>query len=129
MTHPDDETRALMHKARQALKDARLLLDHNRSEAAVNRIYYAAFNAARAALLTESEAPSSHSGVKARFSYHFVRTNQIDRKYGRTLAVAEDMRNRADYSAFTVFEEEAATDMLLDVEQLVDAVAAMLSTT
>ena len=129
MTHPDDETQALMHKARQALDDARLLLDHNRSEAAVNRIYYAAFNSARAALLTKGEAPSSHSGVKARFSYHFARTEQIDRKHGRTLAVAEDMRNRADYSAFTVFEAEAAADMLVDVEQLVDAVAAMLPAT
>ena len=39
-----------MHKARQALEDAGLLLAHERSEAAVNRIYYAAFDAARAAM-------------------------------------------------------------------------------
>lgn len=50
MTPPDNEIQALMHKARQALEDARLLLAHERSEAAVNRIYYAAFDAARAAM-------------------------------------------------------------------------------
>ena len=111
MTPPDNETQALMHKARQALEDARLLLAHDRSEAAVNRIYYAAFDAARAALLTQGEAPSSHS---------------IDRRHWRTLAVAEDMRNRADYNAFAVFDVEAATDMLGDVEQLVNAVADLL---
>ena len=126
MTHPNEETQALMHKAHQAIDDARLLLDHDRTEAAVNRIYYAAFDAARAALLTQDEAPSSHSGVKSRFSYHFVRTNRIDRRHGRTLAVAEDMRNRADYNAFAVFDAEAAEDMLDDVRQLIDAIANML---
>lgn len=115
-----------MSKAQQALDDARLLIEHDRSEAAVNRIYYAAFDAARAALLTHGEAPSSHSGVKARFSYHFIRTGHIDRRHGRTLAVAEDMRNRADYNAFAVFDAEAATDMLGDVKQLVNAVADLL---
>jgi len=34
VTAPDDETQALMRKARQAIEDARLLLDHSRSEAA-----------------------------------------------------------------------------------------------
>ncbi|PEN04732.1 DNA-binding protein [Longimonas halophila] len=126
MTAPDDETQALMRKARQAIEDARLLLDHSRSEAAVNRIYYAAFDAARAALLTKDEAPASHSGVKARFSYHFVRTDQVERKHGRTLAVAEDMRNRADYNAFAVFDTGAAIDLLSDVEQFVEVIADML---
>ena len=60
-----------MQKARRALNDARLLMEHERAEAAVNRTYYAAFDAARALLLTKGEAPSSHSGVKSRFSYHF----------------------------------------------------------
>ena len=45
---------SLMDKARQALDDARLLAAHNRVEAALNRLYYAAFHAARAALLTHA---------------------------------------------------------------------------
>ena len=53
MTHPDDEAHALMRKAHRALDDARFLLENDRAEAAVNRMYYAVFDAARAALLTE----------------------------------------------------------------------------
>lgn len=85
MTERSDEIRALMQKARQALDDAELLLNHDRVEAAVNRIYYAAFDAAKAALLMKGETPSSHSGVKTRFSYHFVRTETLSREVGRTL--------------------------------------------
>jgi hypothetical protein len=36
------------------------------------------------------------------------------------------MRNRADYNAFAVFDIQAATDMLHDVEQLVEAVSEQL---
>jgi len=47
------EQAALMKKAAQALSDALLLLENDRTEAAINRMYYAVFDAARAALLTQ----------------------------------------------------------------------------
>jgi hypothetical protein len=126
MTERSDEIRALMQKARQALDDAELLLNHDRVEAAVNRIYYAAFDAAKAALLMKGETPSSHSGVKTRFSYHFVRTEALSREVGRTLAEAEAMRNKADYDAFATFEIPAATDMLTDTRRFVEAIDDLL---
>jgi len=121
-----DEKQALMDKAQQALSDAKLLLENDRTEAAINRIYYAAFDAARAALLMHDEAPSSHAGVKTRFAYHFVRTDKIQRKHARTLAEAEAMRNRADYDAFSVFEVAPTADLLHDVESFVAAVRGII---
>lgn len=118
--------RALMEKAQQALDDARLLLAHDRAAAAVNRLYYACFDAARAALLTEDETPGSHAGVKTRFSYHFARTGRLSRATVRILAAAETMRNRADYDAFAVFDVAAGADLLSDAEQFVGAVDSML---
>jgi len=75
-----DQIRALQEKAAQALSDAELLLENGSVEAAVNRGYYAVFQAARAALLTKGERPKTHSGVIQRFSYHFVRTEQISER-------------------------------------------------
>ncbi len=121
-----ENAEALMRKARQALNDARLLLEHDRTEAAANRAYYAAFDAARAALVTVDETPGSHAGVKTRFSYHFVRTGRLPRATAGILAVAETMRNRADYDAFAVFETGAAADLLADVERFVEAAASLL---
>jgi len=121
-----DEQQALMEKAQQARSDAQLLLENNRTEAAINRIYYAAFDAARAALLMYDEAPSSHAGVKTRFAYHFVRTGRVSRKHARTLSEAEAMRNRADYDAFSVFEAAPTLDLLEDVESFVERVRDLL---
>jgi hypothetical protein len=126
MTDRADEIQALMQKAHQALDDAQLLLEHDRTEAAINRLYYAAFDAARAALLTKDEAPSSHAGVKARVSYHFIRTELISRSSGRTLAEAETLRNRADYDAFASPDRASVEALLPDVEHFVAAVEALL---
>jgi hypothetical protein len=52
---------ALLRKADQALDDARYLLADERVEAAMNRAYYAAYHAARAALLTEGEEPNTQN--------------------------------------------------------------------
>jgi len=122
----EDSTEALLQKANQALDDASYLLEDDRVEAAMNRAYYAAFHAARAALLTEGEEPTSHAGILSRFSYHFVRTGRISEEVGKVLARAETDRNRADYDAFSVFEIQAAEDLVGDVSQFIEAVGQVI---
>jgi uncharacterized protein (UPF0332 family) len=118
----DESIEALLQKADQALDDASYLLEDDRVEAAMNRAYYASFHAARAALLTEGEEPSSHAGILSRFSYHFIRTGRISEEVGQVLARAETDRNRADYDAFSVFEIQAAEDLVGDVSQFTEVV-------
>jgi hypothetical protein len=113
---------ALLGKARTALSDAHLLVERGSPEAAINRSYYAAFSAARAALQIRGESPSTHAGVIRRFGYHYVRSGRISQAIGEILTVAETMRNRADYEAFTTFDHEAASDLAADTRRFVEAV-------
>ncbi len=62
-----------MDRAWEDLRTARHDLEGGFVRAAISRAYYAAFHAARAALLTEGESPKSHGGVRNRFGYHFIR--------------------------------------------------------
>ena len=126
MSNDADSIRALLQKVEQALDDAEYLVDDERAEAAVNRAYYAAYHAARAALLTEGEAPNTHAGVLSRFSYHFIRTGRISEDVGRVLARAETDRNRADYDAFSTFDPETAEDLVADVRQFTAAVRTLI---
>ena len=59
-----------MDRAWEDLRTARHDLDGGFVRAAISRAYYAAFHAARAALLTLSESPKSHGGVRNRFGYY-----------------------------------------------------------
>ncbi len=124
-----DPVRSLMDKARQALDDAHLLAAHHRVEAVINRVYYAAFHAARAALLTLGETPKSHKGVRTRFDYHFIETGRLAREVGQVLNISENARRSADYDALTVFDTHAAADLIADVETFVQAVEVRISST
>ena len=126
MSESPDYAAAFLAKAHQALDAAHLDADHGHAEAAVNRSYYAALYAARAALYAEGESPRSHKGVRARFGDLFVRTGRVDRPTAATLQAAEVARLKADYDAFSVFDVAAARDLISDVERFVAAIEALL---
>lgn len=117
---------ALMERCRHALEAAWDVVDRNHVLTAVNRAYYAAYYAARAALRAKGEAPRTHKGVQSRFAYHFVRTGAVDRDIARILAEAERDRLEADYDEFSIFDRNAAIDLINDVERFVEAVQGLL---
>jgi hypothetical protein len=120
---PDSTIEALRKKAYSALSDAEALQKHGGSpEAIINRGYYAAFQAARAALLAEEESPNTHSGVIRRFSYHFVRTEQVSEEIGGILTTAQSMRGEADYEAFSDFGPEEADELIEKARRFIEAV-------
>jgi hypothetical protein len=117
------QIRALQEKARQALSDAELLLDNGSVEAAMGLTrfsgYSAAFQAARAALLTEEEGLKTHSGVIRRFGYHVVRTGRVSDEIGDILATAQSMRGRADYDAIADLNREDAAHLVDDARRFI----------
>jgi uncharacterized protein (UPF0332 family) len=118
----EDHIRALEEKARQALSDAGLLLENGSVEAAINRGYYAVFQAARAALLTKGERPKTHSGVIQRFGYHFVRTEQVSEEISDILSTAQSMHGQADYEAFAHLTEEDAANLAGDARRFIEVI-------
>ncbi len=72
------EQAALFARAERVLRAAHLLLDAGDPLSAVNRVYYGAYYAASAALLSRDEAPKTHSGTLHRFYFHFVKPNLLE---------------------------------------------------
>ncbi|MDR4306158.1 HEPN domain-containing protein [Chelatococcus sambhunathii] len=107
----------LMAKAERALTTASVVLDDGDSDAAAGRAYYAAFNAARAALASvaevDPEAIKTHSGLIARFSEALIRTGVVGADLGRTLAVLAKDRAVADYDGRVIEAGKAAQDVAL----------------
>ena len=117
---------AFMDRAWEDLRTARHDLEGDFVRAAISRAYYAAFHAARAALLTVGESPKSHGGVRNRFGYHFIRSGRVSKTVGGILDVSETLRNRADYETMTIFDETGAADLIADVETFVQTVEAII---
>ena len=121
------EVDALRKKAGEALAAARYTFDGGFLSTAINRSYYAAFYAARAALLTRGEAPKTHQGVILRFHFHYVKTGQFDKHIAAILSFAEELREGADYDLALNIDPHAVTDLIADVERFVLAVDTLLT--
>ena len=73
MTTADTLAGHRLTRARATLDEATVLLDRALLAGALNRVYYAAFYAARALLALKQVDSARHSGVIALFQEHFVR--------------------------------------------------------
>jgi uncharacterized protein (UPF0332 family) len=118
---------AYLSRARQALDSARVLIQADDAEAAINRAYYACFYAALGALASRGERPKTHSGVRTQFAREFVATGLVPSETGRILGMAAQTREEADYDALSVFDAAAASDLLADAERFVRSVERLLS--
>jgi len=84
MTGTKDElVRYRLQRAKDTLEDARILADNRRWNSAINRLYYASYYAVTALLLDADLNPSTHNGAKSNFTEHFIKTNRIDKEYGK----------------------------------------------
>ena len=90
-----------MARAHGALDEADLLIGQRHLRGALNRLYYAAFYAARALPATRNLDSSRHSGVIALFQEHFVRTELIPNDIARALPRAFEKRQTSDYGDFS----------------------------
>ncbi|QLH84834.1 HEPN domain-containing protein [Halosimplex pelagicum] len=96
-------------KAREALADAESLAAGSGSDAGVvNRLYYACFHAAQAALYDRGVDPSSHGAVRNLFGKQFVRDDSFSRAQGRLLTTLADLRQQADYGYEPIDEDVGA---------------------
>jgi uncharacterized protein (UPF0332 family) len=95
-------TAASIHadQAREALRAAELLADHELARSSVERSYYAAFHAASALLASRGLFPQSHDGVIAMLSLHFVKAGALPKRAGRDLQRLQDQRLTADYKGY-----------------------------
>ena len=95
----------------ETLQEADVLLEASRWRGAANRLYYAAFYAARALLALRDLDSARHSGVIALFQHQFVKTNIIPADVARTLPRAFESRQTSD-SADTAAVDERAVRQL-----------------
>ena len=89
-------------RAYERLAAARHLRKGNFSDDAFSRLYYAAYEAARSALVAMDIRPSRrHEGVRRQFHQHAVHSQRVPESLGKTLDRLEAPRLAADYTGLT----------------------------
>lgn len=119
-----------MAKASVALNSAQLLLEAGDVDGACNRIYYAMFDAARAALLvtgvpTGASAVRTHSGLINAFGQFIVSAGHVQVEHGRALNRLHELRLIADYRGDSV-EALLVRKALSDGQSFLAAIATLI---
>jgi uncharacterized protein (UPF0332 family) len=107
-------------RAEQMLADATKAHEVGISKATVvNRLYYACFHAAQAALYARGFDPRSHGQVQTRLGQELIQPGDVPRELGRFLNDMQTYRRRVDYGSGGVER---------DAEELLQQTAAFLDT-
>jgi uncharacterized protein (UPF0332 family) len=115
-----------MAQARETLAEADQLLASQAFRGAVNRLYYAAFYAARALLATRDMDAARHTGLITLFQQHFVKTGLVPAETGKALARAFEKRQNSDYGDFATIDPADAQDLSRAVHAFVHACGELL---
>ena len=92
-----EEIMANLKRAGASIGAAKKLVSEGYFDFAASRAYYAAFYAAAALLLSEELAFGKHSGVIAAIHQRFVKTGEMEQRYGRDLNWLFELRGVGDY--------------------------------
>ncbi len=118
-----------LSKAKENLKIAAISLDHEYYNACANRAYFAAFQAAIAALISRGaeRGKFDHKWVQAEFSRKLIKRQKIyPAKLKSYLLEMQIIRNRADYEQHhvnrkTAFKQSSmAEEMVRIIEKEID---------
>ena len=113
-------------QAHETLAEANQLFGSHAFRGAVNRLYYAAFYAARALLALHEVDAARHSGVISLFQQHYIKTGLVAAEIGKTLARAFEKRQNSDYEDFATVDPADARDLASAVQSFVDTCKLLL---
>lgn len=110
----------------ESLRAARVLIDAGLLHDAESRLYYAAYHATVALLLTQGLEARSHSGVANLLGLHFVKTGRLDAEDARLFARLQKYRVEADYSTGFVLTKQALEEDLAACRAFVERVRSLI---
>lgn len=102
-----------MATALQLIEVAKMNLQYDFYNSAVNRLYYACFHAVNAILLSLGQTNyKSHEGAKQLFGLHCIKPGLVDKKWGRFFTTLMQYRNDSDYDVSIVYQKEDVEPLL-----------------
>ena len=93
---------------------------------ALNRAYYAAFDAIRAVNALDDFDSGKHSGVIAHFNQFHVKTGDFDTSFSSVIRRAARLREKSNYEDFFEPEKDDVEKTILEVEKFIEAVKRFL---
>lgn len=114
-------------RAKDTYEDAQILADRQKWNSTINRLYYSAYYAVMALLLSSELNPSTHNGAKSNFTEYFIKTERIPKEFGKIYSQLFTWRQKGDYDDLFDFDEEKVIPYFEPVKRLIDLIDEIIS--
>jgi len=108
--------------------DAKILADKEKWNSTINRLYYAAYYAVMALLLSQDLKPTTHNGAKSAFSEHFIKNGLMAKEYGKIYSQLFTWRQKGDYDDLFDFDQDTVMPYFKPVKDLIEIIEKKLKT-
>lgn len=113
------EQGALLKKAQESLRAARLLAKDELYDFAASPAYYSMFYVAQVFLLEEKVAYSKHSAVISAFGQRFAKPGKVPEAFHRYLIEGQESRNIGEYDTGPGLSREQAAEQIGRAEKFI----------
>jgi len=115
-----------LERAKETLDEVQSHLINGYYNTAVNRLYYACYYAVTALLVNSRIITNTHSGVRQMFGLHFIKTEIINKDFGRFFSDIYDKRQTGDYDDFIFYNEDIVKDLIIPAGNLISEIESLL---
>ena len=112
-----------IERAQETFEEALLMQRENHWNACANRPYYACYYTVTALLVGQGLVSSKHTGVKALFNKHFVKTGQVMKQNGKLYNRLFDARQEGDYVDFVLFDKDRVEPWVSEVKEFIENIS------
>ena len=116
-----------MERADATLEEARGVAERKWYNLAANRLYYAAYYAASALLISNGIPTRTHSGVISQVNLHYVKTGKLALEYGALLGQLFSLRQSGDYEDFKQVTKEQFDELAPKTSEFVEMLKKLVS--
>ncbi len=113
-------------RAHSTFADAVILAESGCWNSCVNRLYYSCFYMVNALLFKFQIEAKTHSGIRSRFFYEFIKTGKLTKELGKLYSDLFDWRNEGDYADFIEFDKDFTEPVVAKVKIFIETLEEMI---
>lgn len=112
-----------LERSRETFEEALLMQREQHWNSCSNRLYYSCFCAVTALLAKKGLSSSKHTGVKALFNQHCVKTGEVSRENGSLYNQLFEARQEGDYVDFVSFDRNTIEPWIPQVKAFIETIS------
>ncbi|MGA2297558.1 MAG: HEPN domain-containing protein [FCB group bacterium] len=113
-------------KSKQTFEDAIYNYDGQKYSTCLNRLYYSAYYAVTALLLSKNLSAKTHKGVRQLFNQYFIKEELISEEESILFTQLFDLRQESDYEDFSEIDYSIIPELIQKTKSFISTINGLI---